>query len=297
MSFRHSRHSSPLAIPPRSALVSSLFATMSTPPPEYADSDLDLGHLLSRLDGLNLSNESDPSPESTAPTYHPTPQPRTPSPPPTLALEAEVSPRLYHWCSAAGSGYTHDWEFAAAQTQGMPGGTPTRLTPKHKPRVKKGGFAVFVGREVGAFRHWKDVEPLVKGVSNCIYQGYRTFPAATAAFEYARERSWTRCTVPVGAPSATPPTAISRLPTPTEFSNAHNPLHGDDSRATQSLWYVVYCGITPGVYESSLECLLNTVGIRGARHDSCDSKEIAVSRYQKALSGGRIEILNPPYSL
>ncbi|KAJ7511248.1 hypothetical protein B0H11DRAFT_2215087 [Mycena galericulata] len=224
----------------------------------------------------------------------------------------ENTSRLYYWRSTTGSGYTHDWEFAAAQTQGMPGGTSTRLTPKHKTRVKKGGFAVFVGKEIGSFENWRDVQPLVKGIPNSIFQGYRTLSAATATFEYARDRSWTRRAArALAAPSTSPPTAIPQLPTPTGLFDAHNPLHGDNSEEeTDHLWYVVYCGITPGVEVCislafvrsrklsgvlSLECLLNTVGISGARFDSCDSKEVALYRYQTALSGGRVKVLSPMY--
>ncbi|KAJ7429225.1 hypothetical protein B0H11DRAFT_2266550 [Mycena galericulata] len=270
---------------------------MSTAPPDYTE--IDVAPLLSLFHDLNLDNVSDSSPRTpargrstfTAPTY----QPRTPSPLPAAAVfrspdTPEDSSRLYHWRSPTGSGYTNDWEFAAAQTQGIASGTPTRLTPQRKSRGKKGGYAVFVGKKVGAFQYWREVQPLVRGVPNAIYQGYPTLQAATAAFEYARKRSWTRRAF------HPPATAIPRLPTPMGLSDAANPLHGDVGVMTNGLWYIVYCGIAPGVYQSSLECLLNTVGVPGARHDACDSKEAAVARYHKALSGGRVRAVNPSYS-
>ncbi|KAJ7473864.1 hypothetical protein B0H11DRAFT_1918679 [Mycena galericulata] len=277
----------------------SHLAVMSTPPPDYGDIDLP-----SLLRDLNIDNVSDTRPRTLARDRStlaaPTSQQRTPSPPPAPALRSsdapEESSRLYHWSSPTGSGYTTDWEFAAAQTQGIAGGTSSRLTPQRKSGGKKGGYAVFVGKQIGAFKHWREVQPLVNGVPSAIYQGYPTLQAATAAFEYARERTWTRQAFrPSARPPASPP-AIPHLPAPMGLSDAVNPLHGAVGVTDEGVWYIVYCGIAPGVYQSSLECLLNTLGIPGARYDSCDSKEAAVARYQNALSGGRVQVVNPSYS-
>ncbi|KAJ7715850.1 hypothetical protein DFH07DRAFT_974074 [Mycena maculata] len=138
-----------------------------------------------------------------------------------------------------------------------------------------------------------EVEAMVRGVSCSIQQGYSTFEGATAAFEYARLRGWTR-RVPDDSfivPSAVLPPAIPWLPQPPAFSDAPNPLHGEHN----GLWYIVYCGITPGVYPSSVECHLNTVGITNSVFDSCDTKEVAILRYQTALADGRIKVLTPIY--
>jgi hypothetical protein len=86
----------------------------------------------------------------------------------------------------------------------------------------------------------------VKGVSGNIYQGYPSLAAAQAAFDYASRRSWTRA---IPAHPSLPRQAIPTLPSPTGLLDAPNPLHGTDTVLGTS-WYVVFSGITPGVYDS-----------------------------------------------
>ncbi|KAJ7761556.1 hypothetical protein DFH07DRAFT_957151 [Mycena maculata] len=255
----------------------------------------ELDEILRLIGELNVGNGNDSAPR-TAPRLPPPPLPAqrsAASAPPLPALGTpERAPRLYHVTTPTqGSLYTENWEHAAHQIR--EGGTARRLTPNTKKRRHKGGYAVFIGRDVGPFRTWPEVEAMVRGVSCSIQQGYSTFEGATAAFEYAWLRGWTR-RVPDDSfivPSAVLPPAIPWLPQPPAFSDAPNPLHGEHN----SLWYIVYCGITPGVYPSSVECHLNTVGITNSVFDSCDTKEVAILRYQTALADGRIKVLTPIY--
>ncbi|KAJ7770408.1 hypothetical protein B0H16DRAFT_1715087 [Mycena metata] len=183
-------------------------------------------------------------------------------------------------------------EEAAYYSQRSPGGSSRRLTPSAKSRTKKGGYAVFVGLRPGPYRRWDEVEPLVKGVSGTLYQGYATYEGAVAAFRYAEQRSWTRMAGPLRTQLELAP-AIPCLPTPS-LGTPPNPLH--DGATPHQRWYIVYCGILPGVYSSNLECSLNTLGLSGAVHDSCGSQALAEQRYQEALRAGRVKVVTPLYS-
>ncbi|KAJ7507415.1 hypothetical protein B0H11DRAFT_2218263 [Mycena galericulata] len=218
----------------------------STPPPPYPnDSESELGEILGLLDTLTLEE----GPTSSEP------------------------PTLYHYQSPTQSGYTSHWDVAAEATQGVPGASPRRLNKNKQSRGRRGGYAVFAGLKIGAFRSWEDARPHVDGVPGNIYQGYASFEAAAAAFDYARARKWTReCGTDSRVLSSAPAAAVPELPTPVGLSDAPNPLHSGHSSTSQAVWYIVYSGITPGVYQSSLESSLNTVGLPGAVHESCTSR-------------------------
>ncbi|KAJ7895678.1 hypothetical protein B0H13DRAFT_1624304, partial [Mycena leptocephala] len=157
------------------------------------------------------------------------------------------------------------------------------------------GIAVFYGRVPGVYEDWEVAQPLVSGVSSAIYQGYPTLALAQAAYDYARERGWTRvCPAPPSAQRRSHVVRAMELPTPTGLLDGPNPLHV--SSRGRKKWYIVYVGITPGVYQSFLECNLNTSGLRGATHESCTSKVVAVARYQEALAGGRVRVVYPAYT-
>ncbi|KAJ7660348.1 hypothetical protein DFH06DRAFT_1326478 [Mycena polygramma] len=197
-------------------------------------------------------------------------------------------PRLYLFETPIARGLTPSWAEAADQTQGVAGGSARRLTPKskkHKP--KSGGYAVFFGRVPGAYHLWyEEAEPLINGVSGSLYQGYPNYDLATAAYEYARDQGWTRVMTssePVLLDS-TVLAPIPRLPTPAQPTDAINPLHA----VRNGRWYVVYCGIVPGVYQSSLECSLNTVGLRCATHDSFATEELAVRAFREASAAVQV---------
>ncbi|KAJ7026091.1 hypothetical protein C8F04DRAFT_1268563 [Mycena alexandri] len=293
----------------------------NNPAPSSADDSSELRDILGLLDALNLVDEDrQPSSRSVttvpqppeeqalsirrcAPAYEETvsdlPSRHTPvqSLPVLLPRRAtstivDPQPRLYEYHSPSKSGLTPHWEEAAYHSQRSPGGSSRRLTPSAKSRTRKGGYAVFVGRRPGPYHRWDEVEPLVKGVSGTLYQGYMTYEGAVAAFKYAEQRSWTRTAGPLPTQSR-PPSAIPQLPTP--IAGTPNPLH--DQATPHQRWYIVYCGIFPGVYSSTLECSLNTLGLSGAVHDSCESQALAEQRYQDALLAGRVKVVTPMYSL
>ncbi|KAJ6475024.1 hypothetical protein C8R47DRAFT_1220849 [Mycena vitilis] len=246
--------------------------------------------LLAAFDNLSLTSDlahkavSRPSTSTAVP----------PRAPPKPAPASDDDDRLYYVSSPTHSGYTDSWDEAAALTQGIPGASPRKLSPKKKKRTRKGGYVVFFGKKPGVYRDWSEVAPLVLGVSGSIYQGYPTIEQADAAYEYACARSWTRV-CPTSMALALSP--IGTLPTPAGSDDELNPLHvqGDSVASHQGMWYVVYVGITPGVYQSSLEFSLNTVGIKGATFDACGSKALAEQRFERArrASPSRVKVVTP----
>ncbi|KAJ7029957.1 hypothetical protein C8F04DRAFT_1264306 [Mycena alexandri] len=247
------------------------------PPPSYAarnhaadaadtqSPDNDDDELLQMLQSLNLAQSPSLSPR--AHPQYPTTPPRSPS-------------AVYSYRTPVKVATTSSWAEAAAETQGVSGASPRRLESKRKPRRKKGGYAVFCGRAVGAFRHWnEEVVPLVIGVSNSLYQGYPTLAEAQAAFKYAHHHGWTRIIDNNGSLSTT----VAPPPSPMNAPEGPNPLHVGSS-TSNGLWYVVYAGIAPGVYSSSLECSLNTLGLSASAFESCNSREVAVSLFQAAVA-------------
>ncbi|KAJ7437059.1 hypothetical protein B0H11DRAFT_2255622 [Mycena galericulata] len=269
--------------------------TGSAPPP-YSESEAELAEILAVFDQLTINNGNV---ASTRVRAHPQSSPVPPAPHPPSTPERV---RLYRYESPTKSGYTPHWDVAAEATQGIPGASARRLgsTSNNNKQTggKRCGYAVFVGTQIGTFARWEDARAYVDGVGGSIHQGYPSLDRAKAAFEYARQRSWTRV-IPAVSPSidrpAPVPAAIPRLPTPVGIvEDSPNPLHAGESPGA-GLWYVVYSGITPGVYQSSLECMLNTVGIPNAVHDSWRNKETAVERYEQALADGRVHIITPEY--
>ncbi|KAJ7102962.1 hypothetical protein C8R43DRAFT_1141084 [Mycena crocata] len=250
-------------------------------PPAYTSVPApDIDDLAAHVSRLNLTSTS---------------QPITPVTPPR---SSRANDTLYRYESPTQSGYTRAWAKAACATQSVPGGHVKAAVKGKRKHVKRAAFVVFIGTDPGAYEKWSEVQPLVKGISGNLYQGYSSMKAAVAAFDYAQQRSWTRkcpsrhassssatLTVAPAIPTLPQPASLLELETP-------NPLHCDDEDA---LWYVVYQGITPGVYQSNLECALNTVGLKGAVHDSWVEKEVAIAKYQQALLAGTVEVLLPPY--
>ncbi|KAJ7936286.1 hypothetical protein B0H13DRAFT_1853648 [Mycena leptocephala] len=133
-----------------------------------------------------------------------------------------------------------------------------------------------------------ETERLVSGVSCCIFRGYDSVQDAHAAFEYARARSWLRLSdaMPTAAP-------IPALPRPIDYDASSNPLNGPET--LDDFWFVVYRGICPGVYRSHLECQLNTLGVKGALHQSIEGKDAAVAKYLAAVGQGNVAVVSPPY--
>ncbi|KAJ7115646.1 hypothetical protein C8R43DRAFT_1138101 [Mycena crocata] len=177
-------------------------------------------------------------------------------PPASLAANApntqspEEPARLYSFESETNSGLTEAWDQAAFETQGVPNASPHRLTPKLKKHTKKGGFAIFHGVLPGVRERWNETKPLVIGVPGSLFQGYPTLKLARGAFEYARERGWTRTCMPNNPATSrgVVTSTLTSLPVPIGLLESPNPLHA--GAANDGRWYIVYCGITPGVYQS-----------------------------------------------
>ncbi|KAJ7436532.1 hypothetical protein B0H11DRAFT_2255529 [Mycena galericulata] len=252
-------------------------------------SDYDDAEIVALIASLDLT---DPGPPSSPPGRRPA-TPRTPSPrPPRLTAETPTSSSLqastiYHFYSPTKRGVTTEWSVAGAATQGVPG---AHVTAESSGQKKKGGtkkaYVVFCGRQCGVFRTWNQVKPLVDGVSSCIFRGYTSRKQAEAAYQYALSRSWIRnCFAPIVA-------SIPELPQPLEELQSPNPLNRTEP---DDRWYIVYRGIKPGVYRSHLESQLNTLGVRGALHESIKGKDAALAKYAHALRRGEVAVVSPPY--
>ncbi|KAJ7618938.1 hypothetical protein DFH06DRAFT_1342505 [Mycena polygramma] len=270
--------------------------TALTKPPDEPDD------VAARLANLHLNaSTATPAPRTPSPrpppydarTRHTFPTVRSrlltssPSAPPS-------SPSLYHVNSPSYSGDTPEWSIAGAATQGVPGATVSadrKKKKRKKPSPKV--YVIFCGKECGLKYTWNETAPLVLGVSGSIYRGYATVPEGEAAYEYALVRSWTRVTDGTPAAIVTP---IPALPQPlgTQHREVYNPLNG--SEALDDSWFVVYCGVYPGVYRSHLECQLNTLGIKGAIHHVVNGKSCAMQKYREALERGDVRVLTPAYS-
>ncbi|KAJ7672460.1 hypothetical protein DFH06DRAFT_1319877 [Mycena polygramma] len=242
---------------------------MPSSPPPYSAFARDVDSLVANLARLDL-------------TPPPTPQ------------------RLYSIESPGRSGYTEHWDEAAELTQGVAGAQACRVVAKSRKRPKPKAYAVFYGRIPGVYDTWAEARLQVDGASGNLHQGYPSRPSADAAFEYAAARGWVGvCTAGGLSRGARHPTApIPALPQPVAPVDIPNPLHTGDGGAASPgrRWYVVYVGICPGVYQSSLECGLNVCGLPNAVHDSWDSRAEAVARYRKVLEAGRAKVVYHPYS-
>ncbi|KAJ7642646.1 hypothetical protein DFH06DRAFT_1137194 [Mycena polygramma] len=187
-------------------------------------------------------------------------------------------------------GLTTEWSVAGGLTQGVPG-TTVRASPsspkKKKRRPRANVYVVFVGKVPGLSYDWSEARKSVDGVSNSIYRGYRNPEIAEAAYIYAVERSWTRIS------DSTARAPIPSLPHPEDEEARYNPLHVTE--ALDDKWYIVYRGICPGVYRSLLESQLNTLGVRGAVHESVEGKDFAFQKFARARTEHMTRFLLPTY--
>ncbi|KAJ7511755.1 hypothetical protein B0H11DRAFT_2214629 [Mycena galericulata] len=245
---------------------------------------------------LGLS-EPPPRPPRTPPPPPVSNQIITHTPPPEYASDAVApttpgSTPLYYYESPTSSGYTSSWAVAGSETQGVPGARVVAIQKREKKKSgpKKKAYVVFLGRQLGVFRTWSQVEPLISGVSNAIYRGYRTTSAAEAAYEYAHSRSLTR--VCGNSPSSSSQQPLAIVPTPTPYDGP-NPLLSDED-ILDDTWYVVYRGVVPGVYHSLIEALLNTVGLPGCLYESVVGRAAAFALFDAAQIGGRTGTAQPP---
>ncbi|KAJ7896576.1 hypothetical protein B0H13DRAFT_2338308 [Mycena leptocephala] len=179
---------------------------------------------------------------------------------------------------------------AADATVGVPHASSQRITPggtKSKP--SNGAYAVFFGHVPGFFLTWAQAQLSVTGVSGALYQGYLTPEAASAAFEYTRSVRWTGV-ITDHSPAPCIMVSTAHMPASVSSQSAVSPLH-------RKTWYIVYKGINPGVYQSSLECGLNMIGVSGSIFDSVDNVHTANDRFVKAQAAGRTRPLPFPCTI
>ncbi|KAJ6459357.1 hypothetical protein C8R47DRAFT_1226632 [Mycena vitilis] len=251
-----------------------------------AYSDEEFAALISTL---RVSGSSSPPTyrRTTTPPRPTAPAPTTSTPPPPTPTRGK-----YYFESPTKRGYTDSWATAGAATQGVAGAHVQSLqkSKSKKRKPKSAAYAVFCGRNPGVFPSWPLAAKSTQGASGSIYRGYPTVPEADAAFEYAKARSWTRvCSSRPSSPSHAP---IASVPLPCEESARPNPLHG--SETIDQTWYVVYHGISPGVYHSILEALLNTVGVPNQRYEAVTGKAEAFRKYRAALGQRETTSAAPP---
>ncbi|KAJ7735252.1 hypothetical protein DFH07DRAFT_967254 [Mycena maculata] len=221
---------------------------------------------------------------------HPPPSaPQTPSPSaPQTPSRRAPNPKVYLIESPTKHTSSQDWATAGAATQGV-ANARVRAIGRHKkkPRHGNAAFVVFYGLDVGVFLSWQEVDPLVTGVSCSLFRGYSTLAAAEAAFQFVLNNSWVRRT---GDHIVA---AIPRLPQPIHDISQLNVLN--DTEDHDATWYVVYRGITPGVYRSHLESQLNTVGVSGALHERIQGKAEALRKFAEVFRRGEVNVVAPPY--
>ncbi|KAJ7481408.1 hypothetical protein B0H11DRAFT_1915560 [Mycena galericulata] len=222
------------------------------------------------------------SPSAVNPSSRHTPPPRTP---PHSWVAVNISPSLRTAPRSREAPLTSpSTPSRAPATPHSAITTPPRTHPHTSPHAGSGPTLYhFESPTRRGYTHdWAETKPLVNSVPNNIFRGYYTVAEAQAAFQYALQRSWVRSV-------DTPVTAIPALPLPAPVIDSSNPLNGDET--LDDTWYIVYRGITPGVYRSHLESQLNTLGIPGAIHESVEGKAAALDKYNAAVRRGEISIL------
>ncbi|KAJ7100989.1 hypothetical protein C8R43DRAFT_1141251 [Mycena crocata] len=268
---------------------------MPNPPPPYEL--VAVNDLVGRLSQLSVAGSSPTRLESSRPTTPPREAPPGPVTPPRPRNN-----RIFEFHSPTHCGRTSEWSIASHLTQGVPEAHVHSVvqTPKKKRR-KKAAHVVFYGRCPGTYTSWygpDGAEAQVKHVSAAVHQGYESIPDAERAFEYASSMHWTGVRGSASPSQSVAPTqAIPVLPLPLHSLNnpGFNPLHGS-TRGPVQTWYIVYAGITPGIYLSFLECALNTVGLSTSAHDSVTLLAEAWERWDAAVAARSIRVLTYPYS-
>ncbi|TRM55226.1 hypothetical protein BD626DRAFT_419743 [Schizophyllum amplum] len=162
-----------------------------------------------------------------------------------------------------------------------------------KRSAKHGAYVVFIGKNAGVYRTWKDCFPNVNGVKHNSYQGYPSFAEAGAAFDVARARGLTFSCANTALTVARQ-TSETRL-TSEDLILCLAFLDDDASNAIAPpghFYYTVFKGSQPGVYRTYLEVVLATTGLAGAVHGSYRAREEAITAFKRELDSGRVYRLN-----
>ncbi|KAJ7893227.1 hypothetical protein B0H13DRAFT_2339815 [Mycena leptocephala] len=141
-----------------------------------------------------------------------------------------------------------------------------------------------------------EVEAATSGFRFALQQGYSAIDDAHLVFEHAQRRGWTSDN---SAWSSTPMSA-SDAPVPLAHEHPIAPLSAQGGplsfRSPNDPWYVVYQGVNPGVFATSVECALNVLGISCSAHESVDSYAEAWQKFRRATSEGEVHFVPFPAS-
>jgi hypothetical protein len=154
---------------------------------------------------------------------------------------------------------------ASYYSQGSPGGQVKTVFNQSESHPPRRAYAVFYGRKPGVYTQWSVFQSscvafLILPKARSSWGGsssegcpQRGVSKAQAAYEFAQRKTWTGVR---GLPSPSlisHPPAISALPDPIPVNPLEptaNPLHRTAGPSGQQKWYIVYAGITPGIYLS-----------------------------------------------
>ncbi|KAJ7020777.1 hypothetical protein C8F04DRAFT_1274528 [Mycena alexandri] len=221
-----------------------------------------------------VAPSSRPTTFSTSPPPVVTPPRTRPVPVTPNASPSRAQHRSYIVNSPTKRGVVAGWFEAGSLTQGVAGTASVRAINRSKPKKPRAAaWAVFYGGEVDVFTVWADVKQSTTGHGLAIYSGYQSKAAAQATLQYTRSRGWTSDSndpsIPLPSTDGTP---VSQ---------------GSISDA----WFVVCCGVTPGVYRSHLECSLNTSGVKGSLFLSFDTRAEAEAEFAEVQARGEVKQL------
>ncbi|KAJ7814315.1 hypothetical protein B0H13DRAFT_1924909 [Mycena leptocephala] len=226
---------------------------------------------------LTLDDPPPQRPDIDPPPYTPTTPRRPISSRPTVTS----SPSLYLFESPTQAGVSSDWSQAAHATQGISGAHVDALRRPSKPATTKRAWVVFRGRRIGVCDTWATAKASVNAYRFALHQGYPDRAQAVAAFEFTQGRGWT---CEAGAWSALP-VSPRHAPMPIPTGGALPTTHLS-SRRPADPYYVVFKGINPGVFGTSVECALNVLGVSGSVHQRAPTYLEALEMFQRAEGRG-----------
>ncbi|KAJ7718103.1 hypothetical protein B0H14DRAFT_3521806 [Mycena olivaceomarginata] len=211
------------------------------------------------LDDPPTSRTPPPSYRSHLPPSSPASSP--PRTPHTPSRNAPSTATIYTYCSPGKSGVSNAWSEAGHATQGVSHSSVHAVAKSNPRRPKSKAYVVFRGLRVGVFEKWDNVVNATSGVSCALQQGYTSCAAAQAAYALAQANDWT-CVFPTTRSSFAAPTGLTREPRDSELLCP---------RERNDRWYIVYCGVHPGVFATHVECQLNVLGVQAAVYDRTES--------------------------
>ncbi|KAJ7436469.1 hypothetical protein B0H11DRAFT_2256174 [Mycena galericulata] len=229
------------------------------------------------------------------------PRPLTPDQPVLASLSETAT--LYRFSSPTKSGLTEDWSEAAHAMQTASAQVRAMRKPRKK-RSKKVAYVVFRGRHVGIMSTWHvffwtsrlrtayqgssprdEVEDAISGIPFAIHKGFASRETAMAAFQHAEANAWTSTAVAW----TSLPISMTRAPLPVADATPTS-LPAVATRDPKDPWYVVYAGINPGIFPTSVECMLNVLGIQDSVYESVPTFSEAQAKFARALRRGEVSV-------